>query len=58
MSTEEDEYLGEILETGEKCPRTGQWEQVETGKIDWDEIGDKFPPLIPFPNYKKEVSDI
>lgn len=30
--------------TGDKCPKSGYWEQIETCEQMWHEKGDEFPP--------------
>jgi len=49
---DEDEWLGTICETPELCPREVYWEQVETGRVNWHQTDDYFPPLQPVP-YKR-----
>ena len=34
----------EAFKTGETCPKSGNYESIETTEIMWVEKGDKFPP--------------
>lgn len=45
----ENEWLGATCETAEVCLIAGYWEQVQIGRIDWHEAGDKFPELSTCP---------
>lgn len=43
--------MTEQYKTGDKCPKSGRWLQVETKEVSWHEEGDKFP------GYYKKVDE-